>query len=562
MARRKEKYSALAQFIRNERGTIAVMAAIIAVCGIGALAISVDAISLYFERRRAQGAVDLAAIAAARDMSRAEAAAAAAISDNNVPSVQNITITRGHYVADAATPAALRFVANAMPTNAVRVDLSNNAPLYFGRSIARSSTYEVVTRATAVSTAEAAFSVGSRLLSLNGGVLNAVLDAALGGNVSLDVMDYNNLAGFDVDLFQFSNLLAAKAGGNIGTYDQLAASQVSVGNVIDALASLAEAAPGGNAAQLSLDTLKNQSNAANVNFPAGKLLNFGQNGYLALGQGGAFSAKASALSIIDAAADIANGQNQAEVVSNISVPGLASVQLGVTVGERPQSSPWVAIGDDGDSVYTAQTRVRLTVKIGGGALLLGSTITLPIYIDIASAQATLTSVSCGANPATDTSVSLAVTPAVINAWIGKPASAWTTLSQPALMQPAPLVSVPLLGISVTGKAQVQMTNMQATNVDFSWDDIASGAPKTVKTTDFTQSLVTGLVNHLSLTATVGPLSLTTPALVNTAVRTAILPLTPTLDALVNDILNTLGVGLGEADVWVNGVRCDGAALVN
>jgi uncharacterized membrane protein len=202
------------------------------------------------------------------------------------------------------------------------------------------------------------------------------------------------------------------------------------------------------------------------------------------------------------------------------------------------------------------------VKIGGGALLLGSTITLPIYIDIASAQATLASVSCGANPATDTSVSLAVTPAVINAWIGKPASAWTTLSQPALMQPAPLVSVPLLGISVTGKAQVQMTNMQATNVDFSWDDIASGAPKTVKTTDFTQSLVTGLVNHLSLTATVGPLSLTTPALVNTAVRTAILPLTPTLDALVNDILNTLGVGLGEADVWVNGVRCDGAALVN
>jgi uncharacterized membrane protein len=106
--------------------------------------------------------------------------------------------------------------------------------------------------------------------------------------------------------------------------------------------------------------------------------------------------------------------------------------------------------------------------------------------------------------------------------------------------------------------------MSAANVDFSWSEIQSGAPKTVKTTDFTQSLVTGLVNNLSLTATAGPLSLslTTPALVNAAVKAAILPLTPTLDALVNDILNTLGVGLGEADVWVNGVRCDGAALVN
>ncbi len=35
-----------------------------------------------------------------------------------------------------------------------------------------------------------------------------------------------------------------------------------------------------------------------------------------------------------------------------------------------------------------------------------------------------------------------------------------------------------------------------------------------------------------------------------------------LDALVNDVLRSLGIGLGEADVWVNGVRCDGAALVN
>jgi uncharacterized membrane protein len=550
------------RFVHDERGAIAVMGAIIAVCGIGALAIGVDAITLYFERRKAQGAVDLAAIAAARDISRAEAAAAATIGDNRIPAVQSIVITRGHYAADAATPAALRFVANATPQNAVRVELANEAPLYFGRGIAKRATYEVRTAATAVSTAEAAFTIGSRLLSLNGGVLNAVLGAALGGNISLSVMDYNNLANFNVDLFRFADALAIKAGGNIGTYDQLAASKVSVGNVIDALVSIAQAAPGTAATQLSLNTLKNQSNAGAVKIPAGKLISFGPQGYLALGQGGALSARASALSILNAAAGTANGANQAEVLANLTLPGLTSVQLGVTVGERPQSSPWIAVGEAGASVHTAQTRIRLIVTAGGSGLLNAAAVTLPIYIDVASAKATLSNVTCGANPATDTNVSLAVTPAVINAWIAQPSSAWRTLSLPPDMQPAALVAVPLLGLSVTGRAQAQMTNMSAQSVSFSWSDIASGTPKTVKTADFTQSLVSGLVDQLVLNVNLGPLSLLTPALVTGAVKATLQPLTPALDALVNDVLASLGVNLGEADVWVNGVRCDGAALVN
>lgn len=550
-------------FARDERGAIAVMAGIIAVCGIGALALGVDAITLYFERRKAQGAVDLAAIAAARDIARAEAAAAATIGDNRIPAVQSIVVTRGHYTADIATPASLRFVANATPQNAVRVELANEAPLYFGRGIARTSRFEVRTRATAVSTAEAAFTVGSRLLSLNGGVLNAVLGAALGGNLSLNVMDYNNLADFNVDLFQFANALAIKAGGNIGTYDQLAASKVSVGNIIDALVTMAQAAPGTAATQLSLNTLKNQSNASAVKIPAGKLISFGPSGYLALGQGGsALSTRASALSILNAAAGTANGTNQAEILANLTLPGLTSVQLGVTVGERPQSSPWVAVGEAGASVYTAQTRIRLVVTAGGSGLLNAAAITLPIYIDVASAKATLSSVTCGANPATDSNVALAVTPAVVNAWIAQPTSAWTTLSLPVSMQPVALVSSPLLSLSVTGRAQAQMTNMSAQTVNFSWSDIASGTAKTVKTTDFTQSLVSGLVDNLVLNVNLGPLSLLTPALVTGAVKATLQPLTPALDALVNDLLASLGVGLGEADVWVNGVRCDGAALVN
>jgi uncharacterized membrane protein len=38
--------------------------------------------------------------------------------------------------------------------------------------------------------------------------------------------------------------------------------------------------------------------------------------------------------------------------------------------------------------------------------------------------------------------------------------------------------------------------------------------------------------------------------------------TAPIDRLLADVLASLGVGLGQADVWVPGIRCDGAVLVN
>jgi len=57
---------------------------------------------------------------------------------------------------------------------------------------------------------QAAFSVGSRLASLNGGILNALLGGLLGGNISLSVMDYNSLVSADVDVLSFTDALATQ----------------------------------------------------------------------------------------------------------------------------------------------------------------------------------------------------------------------------------------------------------------------------------------------------------------------------------------------------------------
>ncbi len=46
-----------------------------------------------------------------------------------------------------------------------------------------------------------------------------------------------------------------------------------------------------------------------------------------------------------------------------------------------------------------------------------------------------------------------------------------------------------------------------------------------------------------------------------ALKTAITPIAAPLDAIVNTLLSTLGLGVGEADVRVYGVRCLSPVLV-
>jgi uncharacterized membrane protein len=104
--------------------------------------------------------------------------------------------------------------------------------------------------------------------------------------------------------------------------------------------------------------------------------------------------------------------------------------------------------------------------------------------------------------------------------------------------------------------------MSDTNVVFRYVDITSLTAKNVRTAAFTQSLSASLVGNLTLTVNAGGLLSLTPTPVLTAlIRSILAPAAPAIDGILNNVLKTLGIGLGEADVWVNGVRCDGAALV-
>jgi uncharacterized membrane protein len=221
-------------------------------------------------------------------------------------------------------------------------------------------------------------------------------------------------------------------------------------------------------------------------------------------------------------------------------------------------SNWITVGMRGASVHTAQTRVLVSVQLLGSGSV--SAVNLPIYVEVASGTATLDAVSCGF-PNVDTStVMLGVTPGIVDAWIGDVTAAQMNnfTSKP---NPGPVALVNLGAVQVTGKAHAGMGNTTPTSVNFSYADIQSQTKKTVTTTSFTQSLTGSLLGDLALTVKVGPLGLPIPGLAG-LVSGIISGATGPVDQVLASVLATLGIGLGQADVWVSGVRCDRAVLVN
>ena len=92
-------------------------------------------------------------------------------------------------------------------------------------------------------------------------------------------------------------------------------------------------------------------------------------------------------------------------------------------------------------------------------------------------------------------------------------------------------------------------------------EIAGGVLKTAQTETLAASLVGTLLGDLDLTVNVLGIGLNSPAVIAQALRDLLAPLTPTLDLAIAGTLGALGLGVGEADVRVYGVRCDHAVLV-
>lgn len=570
------------RLIADRRGNFAVMTALCTPVALVLTAFAVDEGSLYNERRAAQSIVDLAAITAAAHINNAEQAVLTTLKDNGITSVAVqqqgadiaptgskavVQVVPGRYSAISSIAAGSRFEAGKLPYNAVQVSLKKQGTLYFAASM---MTPPVIgTTATASAQPEAAFSVGSRLASVNGGILNALLGGLLGGNVSLSVMDYNSLISADVDVLSFTDTLATQLHLTGVTYSDVLASKATIGQIATAMANV----PGlDRTAKLALQTMASSA-TNNVKIPLSHLVDLGSVGSLGLGQKPAgLSVDASAMSMLSAAAALANGTNQVSVNLGATIPGLTSTTLQIAIGEPMQNSPWLAVGEMGTVVRTAQTRIKLnasvtvgTSNLGGGIKLLA--VNLPLNVEVAYAEAKLTDISCPTGPSS-IKVSIAAQPGVVEAHLANSnASGFADFTQPQSFSNADIADLKLLLIpllQVTGSSAFSATNMTPTNLTFSATDIASKAVKTVSTKNLTQSLTTSLVNNLSLTVNALGLGIDVTALLGTvkpAVTTLLNGVTTPVDNLVYNVLAALGVHVGEADVRVTGAVCGRSVLV-
>ena len=574
------------RLLRDKRANFAVMTALSAPVALVLTAFAVDQGALFNERRAAQSIVDLAAITAAANLNNAETAVLTTLSDNGISSVAVqkagttiaptatkavVQIVPGRYTGLSSIATGSRFEANKLPYNAVRVLLKKQGTLYFGASLMAPPV--IGTTATANAQAQAAFSVGSRLLAVNDGLLNALLKGLVGGNISLSVMDYNSLIAADINVLSFVDALAVQLNMTGVSYSDVLASKASIGQIATAMANV----PGlGNTAKLALQSVASKATST-VQIPLSHLVDLGTVGRLALGQKpSGLGVDASAMGMLTAAASLANGTNQAQLDLGVTVPGLTATTLNVAIGEPMQSSPWLAVGEAGTVVRTAQTRIKLLASvtvgnsnIGGGTSLLS--VTLPLHIEIAYAEAKLTDISCPTGPES-IKVTIATRPGVVEAHLaassadGNP-GAFADFTKPQSFYNTEIAAVRLLLVpllSVKGSAAFAMTNMTSTDLVFNYSDIAAKTIKTVSTQNLTQSLTTSLVSNLSLTANVLGLPINLNALLGT-VKPAVVALlnsvTAPVDTLVYNVLAALGVSVGQADVRVTGATCGRSVLV-
>lgn len=541
----------------DRSGSIGVVLAVFLTVAVSLCALAIDIGALYLERRTMQGAADLAAVAATSDLDRAEAAARATLAANGFGAVRTLSVVKGRYEPDPQLAPGARFEAGREPFNAVRLDVAAPGQLYFAKSFMAEP--EIAVSALGSTDARATFSIGSRLLALRGGLANAILGALLGGNVNLSVMDYEALANADVRLLDFLSALATEAGVTAGTYGEVLDAEVGIDQVLRAAAMAAHAQGDTTAANL-VTTLASRADAS-LKVPLSALVDLGPLAHAEVGPAHpGLGSDLNVMSLVSMAAQVANGGNQVAVNLGAAVPGLLGLTLDVAIGEPPQHSGWMTTGQAGATVRTVQTRLRLVAEVGGSGLLAGARVRLPLYIELASAEARLKAVTCQGLTAGSAQAVISARPAVVRAWIGDvPAGGLASFSSGGGVPRGNIVQAPL--IRVTGRAYTEMSHAVAEDLRFTQSDVDGRVVKTVSVRDHVGSLVGSLLQSADLQVEILGLGLgLSVGGIKSLVISLLTPVTAALDALLAPLLEQLGLSLGEVDVQVHGISCGSAVL--
>ena len=566
------------RLLEDRAGNIGMLAAISLPLMIFSLALGVDYGYLTVQRRQLQTSADLAAIAAASNVAEAEKAAATYFALNHLPAsvsgtngvtipaatpvglkaaVTTAKVERGRYVADPDIPPEDRFKPATADADAARVTLSRPADLFVASVFMPKSPLLSAT-GSASRTKVAAFSIGTRLASLNDGILNALLGKLLGTKLSLKVMDYRALVDTDLSVQPFLKAVATQLNLTAGTYEDVLNAGITMPQL---LASMRAVEGLSGPVRSALHAIETATSGSKVKLPLARILNIDPKKGIAVATGGDWAMSVNALQIVTAAAALANGKNQVALDTGLAIPGLASVTVALAIGEPPVETPSHRLGAPGSAVRSAQTRLAVEVGIDGLAALAGLRIKLPLYVEVAASEAKLADIRCLGGSPSNANVVVDAVAGVAEIAIGKvDPSVLADFSDEPRVQKARIVDALLLSIDALAHAEAK--NLTKDRLTFTPTEIAAKATKSTSTRDTLTSTIQSLLGKLEVEINIKLLNLgLSTSLVTQALASTLGAVTPTLDELLYNLLLAVGVKIGEADIRVTGVACQRPALV-
>lgn len=458
-------------------------------------------------------------------------------------------------------------------------------------------------------TSVACVTAGPRLVSVDSNqsiLLNALFQALLPGtSVQLSVLDWNALAGADINL----NLLLTQLGTNLGVSDpsQVLTTEITLGDLQLAMVQVLQA-DGNTAAANALQLLPLNVPGLSGTIQLAGLLQ------LSLPPGSLAEVNLDLLDLITGGVQLYNFENVLTTGDNpvtidtaaLGLAGLANVQLWLQVVEPPV----YVCGPEGTQFHSAAVRAKLNFEVVDGfdlqplidainALglvgvsnlsLTQGALVLDLYADIARAQGTITQIDALAQM-----VTVDAEPGIVDLFIGDIDDAVffnrAETIEPTDFAPQDIstldlrfnVQIPLVG-DVSVQVPLTVSAFAAAQGDPGIETLifAGPYPKT-QTVDSgavsAGTLATSLINSLNLEVTAGPVTATVLGVpVSEAVLTDIInnfvnpmvnviestlqatsgavlepALTTVLGGVVDPLLGLLGIGLGEAVITVDGI---------
>lgn len=387
---------------------------------------------LFYMKREFQKTADLAALAGAQylpvlsssDCSK-EAQAARSNAAVNLPGVSLTKVECGQW--STASPKAIT-VTGTTP-NAVHVSINEAPPsilsFFSGNRVIGVEAIAVRDEPMSV------FSVGSNLVNTNpeGALINVL--RLVGVDPSINLLTFRGLAGVNIKPSGLLQALDVNVSTDIGVGELntlLAARKVSISNVVNAVVSLAGQQGVVNTQVLlgAIEGLGIDLDALNVQLGStGSVPETGRGLFAAIQApttASALNVDVDAMSLLTAAVGVGTKTHAATL--DLGLGGVTAL-TGVSADAKLRiiEPPSIGIGSIGTTAYNAQVRLYVKISTVAGGLvstllnLLGTSIDLPIMIDVTNAYAELKSIDCTASPNTAT---FDVRSSILNACIGNP----------------------------------------------------------------------------------------------------------------------------------------------